>query len=288
MLKIRNAFTLIELMIVVSLIGGLIMLLLPALSGAREQARAISCSSNLRQWSVSVTAYATDNRGYISPANPKWMLTGGGTLAPWPTPYILTGHMAEAGVSKSTLHSQHDLSIDWKVDGLARCPAEESGTDAVFRHIWRSAELSYEPANPAPPYNGTGSRHWRGTHYSPVVKAVFTQVKGVGWSSSGGKYEAEYGARNYDRAIAPSKHFLVGESNLPLNDLWIEHTRVDDGNQLAPYRHDMATNWLYVDGHVARESYDVDNFATQYDAVSREAWADEKGIDGAGRHRFSN
>jgi|GEM_PF-460165 len=288
MSKTRNAFTLIELLVVISIISVLISILLPALSSARAQAQAIQCSSNLRQWLVSVAGYATSNQGYISPANPSWMLTGGGSFAPWPTAYIMTDFMVEAGVSKSALNSQYHLSTGWKVDGLTRCPAEESGTDAAFTHVWSNPTLTYEPIVTGFPYYGTGSRHWRGAHYAPVAKAVFTDVKGVSWFGSGGRFESQHGARNFDRAIAPSKHFLVGESNLPWRDLWIDHARADNGTQLAPYRHEMSTNWLYVDGHVERERYETENIATQYHAGNREAWAHAQGIDGEGRYRFSS
>ncbi len=44
-----RGFTLIELLVVVAIIAVLVAILLPALQAAREQARAVACSSNLRQ-----------------------------------------------------------------------------------------------------------------------------------------------------------------------------------------------------------------------------------------------
>ena len=59
----RRAFTLIELLVVISIIALLIAILLPALSAARDSARAIQCGSNLRQLMVAQSAHAADNNG---------------------------------------------------------------------------------------------------------------------------------------------------------------------------------------------------------------------------------
>src|ERR1041385_761242 len=66
----RRAFTLVEVLVTIAIIGLLVAILIPALSYATERAEDAACRSNLHQIAHCFHQYAASNRGY-APDHPK-------------------------------------------------------------------------------------------------------------------------------------------------------------------------------------------------------------------------
>lgn len=75
----KRAFTLVELIVMVALMGFLALLLLPAMAHLQPSSHAVQCQNNLRQISRAWKMYADDNNGRIVSAYPAY----GGFTATW-------------------------------------------------------------------------------------------------------------------------------------------------------------------------------------------------------------
>ena len=119
----RHAFTLVELLVVITIIGILVGLLLPAVQQVREAARRSACGNNLRQMSLATTTFHSTHGRYP----PGCQLNTGASWQAYILPYL----------EQSNLYEQIDIvngAFRWTSDGgklavstkLAtfRCPSD--------------------------------------------------------------------------------------------------------------------------------------------------------------------
>jgi prepilin-type N-terminal cleavage/methylation domain-containing protein/prepilin-type processing-associated H-X9-DG protein len=81
--RMRGAFTLVELLVVIGIIALLVAILLPALNKARQQAILSACASNMRQIAMGMLSYMNDNKGLIPPCTIADTWPTNGTAKGW-------------------------------------------------------------------------------------------------------------------------------------------------------------------------------------------------------------
>ncbi|NUQ64865.1 MAG: DUF1559 domain-containing protein [Pirellulales bacterium] len=105
----RHGFTLVELLVVISIIGMLISLLLPAVQAAREAARRTQCSNNVKQIALGFHNFH-DSHGFLPSGGWDWdaqptyqggkPVVGADQKAGWGfqiLPYLEAGNVSDAG-----------------------------------------------------------------------------------------------------------------------------------------------------------------------------------------------
>ena len=172
MRKRNFGFSLIELLVVISIVAVLVALLLPTLSQSREVARRVVCSANMTQWFMIHIAYSQDNQG-VYPGRKMWDLALDSFQ-----PQVLT-HVSGTG----------DLSIfklpayGW-VRAIRRCPS---------RTFLRSAEF---PAT-FDTYKGPGYySYWMRTDYYSFwgrASHPSVPVTSYGWQYATTRVNQNYG-----------------------------------------------------------------------------------------------
>lgn len=207
-----NAFTLVELLVVIGIIALLIAMIMPALAVARDSAKRVQCLSNLRQMVIAANAYAVTYRGSYPIA--YYTASEGTTI------YNYSWDMTI--ISSPAQPTQIVPGILWQGRGtlqIQQCPAYEKRTTSVDPYTGYNYNTSYIG-------HGQFERIVAPTKMSAVRKPSETVIFGDGQYAGG--------ANKYMRAPFPN----------PADQLFVGRWAGTQG-----FRHRRMTNVAFCDGH---------------------------------------
>jgi prepilin-type processing-associated H-X9-DG protein len=220
-----QAFSLVELLVVIAILLTLLTLLLPSLREAREQARQVKCASNLRQLGLGLHLYAVDYNGMLMPL---------AYFDDWPATYWW-GRDGDEGIDQTKSFIWSYLASDLRPQGLYECPSQPWGSYDRTQGLSGVVSSTYG-------YNGY----------------FLCPPQTPGWSYSIGHRPW----RNLDLLRDPSRIFAFADtmidldgvlSNTALLDppyLFNEGRWTQNQSPTTSFRHDLQTNAVHADGHV--------------------------------------
>ena len=225
MANLKKSFTLIELLVVIAIIAILASMLLPALSKARERAKAVSCINNLKSCGQMFLLYGTDYEGWypIMAANVPW--------AEFLTPYAGEKTVYYKGTSA-------------KINVCAYCPSTRppQGTgNARF-----TSYAVYNAVNDYNPYFYTICSTPQ-SHYDTIHAAyAFDGVACVRPEKFENPSDTAHVLDSASRDDNQSGYWKWSSFN------W---TNGDIGEGTAALRHSRKCNGLFFDGHCSSFNY---------------------------------
>ena len=157
----RRGITLVEVLVVVTIIGLLVALLIPAVQAARAAARRMRCSNNLKQIGLALQNYhdsfeslpmaitVTLDAAYVTPGYPPCdsRLYNDSFLMSV-LPYIEQSPLYNASNHQLYVIGRANTTVSSQVISMFICPDDTDADSAFPLHVSDTLSLDYDPANP--------------------------------------------------------------------------------------------------------------------------------------------
>jgi prepilin-type N-terminal cleavage/methylation domain-containing protein/prepilin-type processing-associated H-X9-DG protein len=282
-------FTLVELLVVIAIIGILIALLLPAVQAAREAARRMQCTNNLKQIGLAMHNYHTSHKtlpfacgNYIGPP-----ITG--TWAAFILPFIEQQPVYDRFDFKKSMQDPANAEAEQVVIPTYICPTDPASRQPIFSNRWTLIQWSPFPMLGLWYPVSMGPTHMDRCDFCPDANPSPTNYCCQGWSfgsfnppgNSVGMFGRYARSFSFDEVTdGLSNTIMAGESlpahcifhgaystNFPLSGTTVPLNTMEDGQgswhnwwRTCGYksRHPGGANFLMGDGSVHFFSETID------------------------------
>ncbi|MBI5864376.1 MAG: prepilin-type N-terminal cleavage/methylation domain-containing protein [Planctomycetes bacterium] len=241
----RLGFTLIELLVVVAIVALLTAILLPALKGAREQAKQVLCNTNLKTQNEAAVFYREENKGWGVRGIERFNTSGIPEYQIFVTsilPYLGNYDGKKLGLWRAFAPLGWQTPALLKAQVKLRCPSNPnekqliSYASSAFPVRYPRESIDWDIAGGGP----------AGDSYEGVP------------GNSGVAYRATYRMEEFSGEVSPARIIFVTEAHASLDSLRFFHFFLTSQLPLAFHpriandqRHPGGIDALFFDGHAA-------------------------------------